>query len=190
MKQLSLFAIFSFLVFSCSHTNQESSSVNQAIQESIDSLELLIEEEREGEHPDSLFAITFIGHEKQIELKPPKYSSFSFPDGEENIAVEHFKDFNGDGETDVMVYLGACGTGGCVYAVFINQYDDYYKLAFNDYLKGPAFEKDENGALLINSYEEVEAYDPSKLHVTTFKFDSEYYQYLMDTIYIFYDTLE
>ena len=83
--------------------------------------------------------------------------------------------------------MGACGTGGCVYAVFLNQYYNKYKLVFEDYLKSPELIEEENGYLSIKSYEEVEAYNPSKLHVSKFKFDTKRDYFILDTSYIFID---
>ena len=110
---------------------------------------------------------------------------FSLPDESSKTEPYKIADFNGDKKEDILVYMGACGTGGCVYGLFLNQFDDYYTLAFMDYLKSPDFEKDENGYLSIKSYEEVEAYDPSKLDVSVFKLEEGIYHF--DTSYVYID---
>jgi beta-galactosidase/beta-glucuronidase len=194
MKQFYVLSLMSFIMFSCSNESQETQSaenerVNQEIEKEIDSTESIIEEEKEQENPDSIFQLDISGAENIVLITNPKSSNFSVPDEDEENYVEEFKDFNGDGLEDVMVYLGACGTGGCMHAIFIKQYENYYKLAFSDYLKGPSFETNKNGGLLISSYEEVDAYDPSKLYVNTFKFNPETYWYELDTNYIYYDTI-
>jgi len=85
----------------------------------------------------------FILQEKQsenfIKIVPPKNSDFEFPDDEAKLEPYKHGDFNADGKQDILVYLGACGTGGCMYGLFLNQSDNYYKLAFMDYLKNPKF---------------------------------------------------
>lgn len=74
------------------------------------------------------------------------------------LKTEPYKngDFNADGKEDIMVYLGACGTGGCMYPIFLNQNKNYYKLAFMDYLKEAQFEKEKNGFISVKSYVEIE----------------------------------
>jgi hypothetical protein len=139
--------------------------------------------------PDSLYQLAFQGEEQIVKITAPEHFNFYLPDSSAQTRPQRFEDFNGDGKEDVLVYLGACGTGGCEYAMFLNQYDNYYKLAFMDYLKGPQFKKEKNGFWSITSYEELRAYDPSRLHVAVFKFDLESYYYQLDTSYIYYDTL-
>ena len=148
----------------------------------------LIENDR-SEIPEDFYEIQFESESNSAKIFNSDGSVFSQPDEDMNPEIHKSEDFNADKKEDLMIYLGACGTGGCVYGIFLNQYDNYYKLVFMDYLKGPDFKKDENGFLKISSYEEVEAYDPSRLYVTTFKFDQEKYTYLLDTSYISYDTL-
>ncbi len=139
--------------------------------------------------PDSLYKLEINNEENFIKINAPEKLNFSLPDSSAKTEPYKFEDFNGDGKEDVMIYLGACGTGGCMYGLFLNQYDDYYKLAFMDYLKGPEFEKEKSGFWIINSFEEVEAYDPSKLHVSIYKFDQVRNYYQLDSTYISYDTI-
>lgn len=56
-----------------------------------------------------------------------------------------------------------------------------------DYLKNIEFEITENGFWTIFSCEELEAYNPSKLFVSIYKFDKKTYLYELDSTYIFYD---
>ncbi len=110
--------------------------------------------------------------------------NFSLPENLKELKLEKFEDFNADTKKDMMVNFGACGTGGCLYGVFFNQNDNYYKLVFLDYLKGFEFEKDKNGVLSFNSYEEIRPYNPIKLQVTKYIFDSKNDEYKKDTVYI------
>ena len=135
---------------------------------------------------DSLFTLDIINAENFVRINIPIKSDFSLPDDSAKTELFKFADFNGDKKNDVLVYLGACGTGGCMYGLFLNQYDNYYELAFIDYLKNPTFEKEENGFLAIKSFEEIEPYDPSKLNVSIFRFDSNQYQ--IDTTFVYDDT--
>lgn len=62
-----------------------------------------------------------------------------------------------------MVYLGACGTGGCVYGLFLNQNNHFYQLAFMDYLKNVDFKIEHDGLWSIESSKELKPYNPSKI---------------------------
>jgi len=192
MKLFYTFIFSSIFILSCSISDddkgiEEIESVNEEIEKTIEELETVIQEEKEN--PDNLFQLNISGKENQVIITPPVNSDFSVPDEDEENYVDEFSDFNADGKEDVMVYMGACGTGGCVHAIFINQYENYYKLAFNDYLKGPSLEPSDDGSIIVSSYEEVDAYDPSKLYVNSFKFNHESYTYELDTHYIYYDTI-
>ncbi len=134
---------------------------------------------------DSLFTLDIIDTENFIKINAPKNTDFSLPDKSAKIEPFKFADFNGDRKGDILVYLGACGTGGCMYGLFLNQYDNYYELAFMDYLKNPTFEKERNGFFAIKSFEEIEPYNPSKLNVSIFRFESNEYQ--LDTTFVYDD---
>ncbi len=133
---------------------------------------------------DSLFVLDIIKSDYYVRITPPTNNDFSLPDSSENIEPFKFADFNADNKQDVLVYLGACGTGGCMYGLFLNEYDNKYKLVFMDYLKNPQFEIAQDSLWIIKSFEEAEAYDPSKLYVTVFKLDTSKSTYLLDTTYI------
>lgn len=139
---------------------------------------------------DSLFTLDINVDENFVKINAPKELDFELPDS--SAKTEPFKtgDFNADNKKDVMVYLGACGTGGCMYGLFLNQYDNYYKLAFMDYLKGAEFKTDKNGLWIIKSFEEIEPYNPSKLQVSNFKFDKGKYYYHLDTTFVHHDTID
>ncbi len=136
---------------------------------------------------DSLFIVIKNVNENSVQIVPPKSSNFTLPDS--TFIIYSFKrgDFNADGKEDILVNLGACGTGGCVYALFINQDENHYSLAFKDYLKNIEFEISENGFWTIFSSEELEAYNPSKLFVSIYKFNKKTYLYELDSTYIHYD---
>ena len=136
---------------------------------------------------DSLFILEEIISENFVRIIPPNKSDFEFPDNSAKTEPYKNGDFNADGKEDILVYLGACGTGGCMYGLFLNQMENYYKLAFMDYLKNPEFKIEKNGFWTINSSEEIEPYNPSKLQMTTFKFNKNKYQYQMDTTYVYID---
>ena len=111
---------------------------------------------------DTLFVIDI--NENVVNITTPTNTEYSLPDS--SYALNQYKeeDFNNDNKKDVLLNMGACGTVGCVYAVFLNQQKKQYKLAFEDYLKSPELIEEENGCLNIKSYEETEAYNPSKRH--------------------------
>ncbi len=139
---------------------------------------------------DSLFKLDYKLEENLVKINPPHTSEFYLPDSSSKIEPYQFGDFNADGKEDIMVYLGACGTGGCMYGLFLNQFENYYKLAFSDYLKGPEFVVDKNGVWVIKSFEEVEPYDPSQLYVSIYKFNPKTYYYKLDTLFISIDELD
>ncbi|MBW1297908.1 hypothetical protein [Aquimarina litoralis] len=136
---------------------------------------------------DGLFILKEIISENFVRIIPPKNADFEFPDS--SAKTEPFKngDFNADGKIDILVYLGACGTGGCMYGLFLNQYDDFYKLVFMDYLKNAEFKVEKSGVWTIESSEELEPYNPSKIQITTFKFDKSKYEYIIDTTFVHHD---
>ncbi len=134
---------------------------------------------------DSLFKLDIRIAENFVKIDLAKSVEFYLLDSTVRAEPYKFGDFNNDGKEDIMVYLGACGTGGCMYGLFLNQFDNYYKLAYLDYLKGAEFVEDTNGFWFIKSYEEVEPYNPSRLYVTIFKFDQNKYSYELDTTYIY-----
>lgn len=136
---------------------------------------------------DSLFVIIKNVQENSVQIVPPKSSNFILPDSAITIHPFKYGDFNADGKEDILVSLGACGTGGCVYGLFINHDENHYSLAFMDYLKNVEFEITENGFWTIFSSEEIEAYNPSKLFVSIYKFDKKTYIYVLDSTYIHYD---
>lgn len=118
---------------------------------------------------DSLFVLAKTDNENFVRITAPENSNFEFPDSSDEIELIKTGDFNADNKQDKMVNLGACGTGGCMIGVFLNQHDNYYTLAFMDYLKNPEYEIDKNGLWIIKSSEEIEPYNPSKLQISIFK---------------------
>ncbi|GAA0737748.1 hypothetical protein [Gaetbulibacter jejuensis] len=136
---------------------------------------------------EHLFTLNEINSENLVKIIPPKNSDFELPDSTAKTEPYKNEDFNADGKNDIMVYLGACGTGGCIYGIFLNQNQNYYKLVFMDYLKGAEFEVENNGFISVKSYEEIEPYNPSKLSVTKFKFNETKYKYELDTTYVYLD---
>jgi len=136
---------------------------------------------------DSLFILNENISENFVRIIPPENSDFEFPDSSAKTEPYKNGDFNADGKEDILVYLGACGTGGCMYGLFLNQYDNFYKLVFMDYLKNTEFKIKKNGLWIIESSEELDPYNPSKIQITTFKFDKSKYQYVVDTTFVYYD---
>ncbi len=136
---------------------------------------------------DSLFKLEIKLNENFVKISPPENSDFELPDSFATIEPYKIGDFNADNKEDVLVYLGACGTGGCMYGLFLNQYNNYYKLALLDYLKNAEFTVEKNGLWTIESSEELEPYNPSKLQITIFKFDRNKDQYFVDTTYVYID---
>lgn len=140
-----------------------------------------------AEKQKGLFKLDINLSENFVLLIPPENSDFELPDSSAKTEPYKSGDFNADGKKDILIYLGACGTGGCMYGLFLNQYDKYYKLAFIDYLKNTEFKIDKDGLWTIESSEEIEPYNPSKLQITIFKFDKEKYQYEQDTTFVYID---
>jgi len=136
-------------------------------------------------NPDSLFTLHLNSKNNQVTIIPPQNSSFVLPDS--TFAIELFKagDFNADRKKDVLANLGACGTGGCVYGLFLNYDENRYTLAFYNYLKNVEFNVAKNGCWAIKSTETIEPYSPLKSNVTIYKLDLRTNQYLRDTSYIY-----
>lgn len=136
---------------------------------------------------DSLFILNEIRSENFVEIITPKNSDFELYDSSYKTRPYKNGDFNADGKEDILVSLGYEGTGGCMYGLFLNQNDNFYKLVFMDYLKNAEFEVEKNGYWTIRSSEELEPYNPSRIQITTFKFDKSNYEYVMDTSFVDYD---
>ncbi|WP_430412413.1 hypothetical protein [Kordia sp.] len=136
---------------------------------------------------NTLFQLDVVDSENFVSIKIPDSVNFSFPDETAKKEPYKYEDFNADGKQDILVYLGACGTGGCMYGLFLNEYENYYTLAFLDYLKGAKFEKDESGFVIIKSFEEVAPYNPSKLNVSVYAFDKNTEYYKLDSIFVLQD---
>lgn len=136
---------------------------------------------------EKLFTLENNISENYILITPPANSDFKFPEPAFNCEPYKFADFNADSKEDVLINLGACGTGGCMYGLFLKQYDNNYKLVFIDYLKNIDFVIEKNGFWKIKSSEEVEAYNPSKLQISIFKFDKKKYEYVLDTTFVYHD---
>lgn len=134
---------------------------------------------------DSLFKLHIVESENFVRIDPQGSTDFSLPDSSAKTEPYKIDDFNADGKSDVMIYMGACGAGGvCMYSLFLKQDDAYYRLAFMEYLKGAKVEKDKEGFLVIKSFEEVEAYDPSKLQVSVYTFNQDKYLYELDSTFV------
>lgn len=142
---------------------------------------------KEKERQGNMFILNEIISENFVQIIPPKNSDFEFPDSSAKTEPYKWGDFNSDGKEDILVYLGACGTRGYIYGLFLNQYGKYYKLVFMDYLKNVEFKVDEDRLWTIISSEEFEPYNPSKIQKTIFKFNKSEYQYKMDTTFVYYD---
>lgn len=136
----------------------------------------------------NLFRLELKLHEDFVSIKAPEKSNFELPDS--SAKTEPFKigDFNADNKEDILVYLGACGTGGCMYGLFLKQYGNYYQLAFLDYLKNMEFRIEKNGLWSIQSSVEVEPYNPSKLQVSIFKWNKNKSYYDLDSTYVYIDS--
>lgn len=129
-----------------------------------------IRAKRKGE---ILYTVNVISTDQSVMISVPQNSDFEFPDNKFEPMLIKSADFNADGKIDLLVNLGACGTGGCMVAVFLKKYGDDYSLAFLDYLKNAEYEKDKNGNLLLNSSEEIKPYDPSFIIKCVYQLDPE-----------------
>ncbi|MGE9312752.1 hypothetical protein ACLOAU_13970 [Niabella sp. CJ426] len=135
----------------------------------------------------NLFRLDLKLHEDFVSIKAPEKSNFELPDSSAKTAPFKLGDFNADNKEDILVYLGACGTGGCMYGLFLKQYGNYYQLAFFDYLKNAEFKIEKNGLWTIQSSVETEPYNPSKLQVSLFKWDKKNSHYELDSTYLYID---
>jgi hypothetical protein len=176
MKQIIIIlGLTLFILTSCN--NKQAEIEKTEIATSIDRLD----------NQDNLFIIEEKISENFVRIISPKNSDFELPDSLAKTEPYKYGDFNADGKQDILVYLGACGTGGCMYGLFLNQHDIFYKLAFMGYLKNVEFKIENDGLWTIESSEELEPYNPSKIQITIFKFDKKTYQYELDTTYVYYD---
>jgi hypothetical protein len=125
--------------------------------------------------------LEFESTENIVTIIPSIHSDFELPDNTAKIEAFKKGDFNADAKEDVLVYLGPCGTGGFMYALFLHQYDNYYKLAYFDYLKNVEFKIEDNGLWTMESSEELEPYNHAKVQKSIFKFDNSSYKYQLDT---------
>ena len=179
MKNIIIFTFLFFLV-SCQTTQESKTAVNNTAKP--DTLQ-----HTQAKKHDSLFTLNIRLNENFVEIIPPENSDFELPDSSVTTTPYKFGDFNADNKEDILVYLGGCGTGGCEYGLFLNQNDNYYKLAFMNYLKNAEFKIEKNGLWTIKSWEEIEPYNLSKLQITIFKFDTNKYYYDIDSTYVYID---
>jgi hypothetical protein len=181
-----LLGILLLFLFSC-QSNNETKTVHKSITSKHDSKKPISQ--------DSLFKLQLNFDENFVQIFPPKISKNVVPaeypnQDQEWIRIYEFeanRDFNGDQKNDVIVCFGGCGSGGCLYGVFIKQYGSYYRLAFFDYLKNKEYEIEKNGCLKIVSSEELNPYDPSQLQISSFQYDKRKHAYQLDTSYVFSD---
>ncbi len=117
-------------------------------------------------------------------ITPPKGSDFELLDRAFPLQVMASKDFNADKKQDVMLNLGGCGSGGCVYAIFLKQHTNQYRLAYIEYLHMPEFEKTKNGQWIIKSFEGFRTDEPDEYAVEIYKFNKTKYIYELDTTYV------
>lgn len=83
--------------------------------------------------------------------------------------------------------MGACGSGGCLYGIFTKQIDHNYHLAFNDYLKNKEIKTKADGTYAFYSYEEITAYDTSKIQVSVYEIKKAMSHYTLDTTYVHHE---
>ena len=133
---------------------------------------------------NGFFIINMQPNSNMVEVIPPKNLDFELPDSSAIIERVKLGDFNADRKEDVLVFLGACGTAGCMYALFLRQNKQFFKLVFLDYLKNPEFKIEKDGLWTIESYEELEPYNPSRIQKTMFKFDQDSYHYQVDSSFV------
>jgi hypothetical protein len=129
-------------------------------------------------HADDLWA-------KFVNIKEPKGRKVVFPEGGKQRSVVLRKDVTNDQKADLLIKLGACGTGGCMYGLFVKVAEHRFKLAFFDYLKNPALVKNKKGELVLQSSEETEPGNPYRVHFTEYCFEKNTATFKLDTTYIF-----
>lgn len=139
---------------------------------------------------DSLFKLEIQANENSVKIVAPAHSNFVLPDSSTKAIPYKLGDFNADKKEDMLLNLGACGTGGCIYGLFLNQYGNNYTLAFMDYLKNIEFRVENSGCWAIVSSEEVDPYNPYKSQVSIFTFDAYKYAYELDTTYLHVDQVD
>ncbi|WP_114789192.1 hypothetical protein U0035_06400 [Niabella yanshanensis] len=166
-----------FLLISCAHNRENKRAEHNA---TSDQYKTMV-------NKANLFRLEFKLHENFVSIKAPEKSNFELPDSSAKTEPIKLGDFNADNKGDILVYLGACGTGGCMYGLFLKQYDNYYQLSFLDYLKNVEFKTEKNGLWTIQSSVEVEPYNPSKLQVSIFKWNKNRSYYELDSTYVYID---
>ena len=119
----------------------------------------------------------------RVNIKSPQGAKYIFPEGGNERLVYWRKDMNSDGKLDLLVDLGACGTGGCLYGVFLKVQEHNFKLAFFDYLKNPEFKKDRKGNYFLQSSEEF-GYHSAKVQYSNFKLDKSTSFFKLDSSFI------
>lgn len=139
---------------------------------------------------DTLYVLEKTNDENYLIITAPENSGLELPDSSGKVDLIKSGDFNADKKIDKMVNLGACGTGGCMTGVFLNHHDNYYTLAFKDYLKNPEFETDKKGLWNIISSEEIEPYNPSKRQISVFKLDKKKKYYVLDKTFVHQDKMK
>lgn len=181
-----LLGIILLVVFSC-QSNNETRTEHTHLKSNLNQKQTICQ--------DSLFLVRLNLDDHFVQIFPPKISKNVVPaeypnQDQEWVRIDEFeadRDFNGDQKTDVIVCFGGCGSGGCMYGVFIKQFGSYYRLAFFDYLKNKEYEIEKNGCLKIVSSEELNPYDPSQLQISSFWYDKRKHAYQLDTSYVFTD---
>lgn len=186
MKQIIL--VFNLTLLTLTSCNNKQAETKQLEIVTIDNTatEFLTTDSLKNDN-DSLFILREIISENFVRVIPPKNYDFEFPDSSAKTEPFKYGDFNADGKEDILVYFGACGTGGCMYGLFLNQYANFYRLVFFEYLKNAEFKIEKDGLWTIKSSEELEPYNPYKLQISSFKFNKNKYQYEMDTTFVYHD---
>ena len=164
-----LVGLLSLLLLGCSNAHQR----RQTSSKKTESNELIYEI-----YADDLWATV-------VNIKEPKGRKVIFPEGGKQRSVVIRKDVTNDHKADLLIDLGACGTGGCMYGLFVKVAEHRFKLAFFDYLKNPAFIKNKKGELVLQSSEETEAGNPYRVHFTEYRFEKKTATFKLDTTYIF-----
>lgn len=129
------------------------------------------------------FKIEHIDDGKAIEIFPLNHTEFELPDSSWEISVFQIMDFNADQKSDLMLNMGACGTGGCIYNIFLQAEENTYCLALSSYLKNTEFIEVEDASINILSSETVRPYDPSEIQYYLYRFIPSEQEYNLDTTY-------
>jgi hypothetical protein len=139
-----------------------------------------LEKQQSNLHHTNLFVIDINKEKRIVSMEANNQLDFSLPEGGDRPLSSYnvmYEDLNADNKVDMIINLGACGTGGCMYGIFLNYHNNQYTLAFMDYLAYFSLIKEKNGLISITNREQNHQSESLEFFVTRFLFDQSSGQY-------------